>query len=372
MRGNASRAQPAPPGEPPGLPAGGARRRLILGGLLLILAGMIFGDIFAVFLLHQNAGRMGERLLGATQAVAAGDPGAVRDHFARIGALLEDRGTKVDTHVHSIAFGYLALLLALLEPYVALSRRRQKQLATLFLFGATLLPVSVFLIAYVGLAYSPLPTIGWASLLADFGGLLVIVACAGELAGLIRHLGDGQRGVTPEELLPERSGASRALLVGGTLLVLAGFLHGACYAALDLYDHEKQDVALLRAMVDHAAAKNLPAAAEAVNRYGKLQADKAVQIAAHAHSIEFGLLALLLAFMQPYVFLTERWKRRWVATLLTGSVVLPVFVLLEMRWGLVAGGIADVGGLLVILALTGMLVGVLRYTGQLDAGGLAR
>jgi hypothetical protein len=33
---------------------------------------------------------------------------------------------------------------------------------------------------------------------------------------------------------------------------------------------------------------------------------------------------------------------------------------------LLAGGIADLGGLLVIIALVGMLVGVVRYTGRLD------
>ena len=48
-------------------------------------------------------------------------------------------------------------------------------------------------------------------------------------------------------------------------------------------------------------------------------------------------------------------------------ILLPVFVLLETKLGLVSGGIADVGGLLVIIALLGMLVGVLRYTGKLDA-----
>ncbi len=92
-----------------------------------------------------------------------------------------------------------------------------------------------------------------------------------------------------------------------------------------------------------------------------------MNFAAHAHIIEFCLLALLLAFVQPYIFLSARWKRRWVKILLLGSVVLPVFVLLELQWGLLAGGIADVGGLLVIVALTAMLVGVLRHTGRLDA-----
>jgi hypothetical protein len=41
--------------------------------------------------------------------------------------------------------------------------------------------------------------------------------------------------------------------------------------------------------------------------------------------------------------------------------------LLELNLGLLAGGIADLGGLLVIVGLSGMLVGVLRYSGSLDA-----
>jgi hypothetical protein len=93
-----------------------------------------------------------------------------------------------------------------------------------------------------------------------------------------------------------------------------------------------------------------------------------VNIAAHAHIIEFGILAMLLAFIQPWVFLGERWRRRWAIVLLAGSAILPVFVLAEIWWGLVAGGIADTGGLLVIIALTAMLIGVLRHTGRLDAG----
>jgi hypothetical protein len=51
--------------------------------------------------------------------------------------------------------------------------------------------------------------------------------------------------------------------------------------------------------------------------------------------------------------------------------LLPVFVLLELKMGLIAGGIADIGGLLVIIALLGMLTGILRYTGRADALGTA-
>ena len=62
--------------------------------------------------------------------------------------------------------GYLALLLALVQPYVALSAVRKKILAS-FLVGGVVLPVGIFLIHYVGLAYSPFAVIGWASVLAD-------------------------------------------------------------------------------------------------------------------------------------------------------------------------------------------------------------
>ncbi len=116
-----------------------------------------------------------------------------------------------------------------------------------------------------------------------------------------------------------------------------------------------------------ASAQNQARINQSLADYGQLQGDKAVKIAAHAHIIEFGLLAILLAFFQPYVQLSEIWKRRWAALLLLGSLLLPVCVLMEMEYGLLAGGIADIGGLFVILALLAMWIGILRYTGSVDA-----
>jgi hypothetical protein len=75
-----------------------ARRLLTLAGIGMILAGMNFGDIFAVFVLHQNAARVGSSLAAAAQAAADGDVAAVASHFKNTGEFLENRGTKVDTH----------------------------------------------------------------------------------------------------------------------------------------------------------------------------------------------------------------------------------------------------------------------------------
>src|SRR2546429_8425450 len=65
-------------------------------------------------------------LSSAAHAAVAGDARAVALSFQAGGSFLENRGTKVDTHVHMIAFGYLALMLALFEPWVALRERDRK------------------------------------------------------------------------------------------------------------------------------------------------------------------------------------------------------------------------------------------------------
>ena len=344
-----------------------AKRLLVFGGIALIVGGMLFGDIFAVFVLHQNGGATGAALLGATKGVAAQNPAAVKQSFAEIGTLLEDHGTKVDTHVHMSDAGYLAVLLALVQPYVALGGAAKKRLAKLFLVGGVGLPIGIFLIHYVGLAHSPFAAIGWASVLADSSGGLMIVALVGFAWGLWKHFRSKREGTVEPELIRDRSWERRALLSGGTLLILMGFLHGAWYAGAQLYEHEARETRILSTMVDAAASNQIGVASQSVNDYGMLAAERAVQIAGHSHFIEFGLLAILLSFVQPYIFWGPIWKRRWVKVLLLGSVVLPLFVLLELKWGLIAGGLADIGGLMVVIALMGMLAGVLRCTGELDA-----
>jgi hypothetical protein len=345
----------------------GARRLLLLGGIGLILVGMIFGDIFAVFILHQNASRVGTSLAGAAHASLTGDASAARSYFQSVGAFLENRGTKVDTHVHMIDFGYLALLLAVLEPWIAFSPAAKCRIAWIFLFGAWLLPIGVFLIHYVGLTHSPFASIGWASIFADFGGLLVLLSALACLVGFWKHVRSPARHTQTDQLLAACVAGTPMLLAGGILLVLLGFFGGAYYAAFDLYRHEAQDLANLSEMTTAAAAGDAKTVDRVLNEYGQLQGDKAVRIAAHAHAIEFGLLSMMLAFFQPFVNLSERWKRCWAAILLLGSLMLPVCVFFELQYGLLAGAFADIGGFLVILALFAMWIGILRYTGERDA-----
>src|SRR5689334_2838642 len=187
-----------------------ARRLLVFGGIALVAAGMFFGDVFAVFVLHQNGAQTGQELMAAVQAAGKQDSPGVLAAFGRIGGLMEDRGTKVDTHVHMTDAGYLALLLALLQPYVALSAPSKKFFARMFIVGGVFLPIGIFTIHYVGLAYSPFPVIGWASVVADSAGALLIIALVAEAWGLWRHFHSIRVGVEEPELPRERTWERRA------------------------------------------------------------------------------------------------------------------------------------------------------------------
>jgi hypothetical protein len=298
----------------------------------------------------------------------SGQPGVVFEHFGQIGGFLENRGTKVDAHNHIIQFGFLALILALIQPWVALAAKRRLQFARLFVAGAIMLPPSVFAIHYAGLAYSPFETIGWASILADLGAFLVILACIGYLYGLWRYVG-GEGGVWPGLLESRESGL---LLRGGAVMLLAGFLYGAWYAASDYERLQGQELILLDTIIVSAASQDAVAVDQAFTDYGAMAAEKAIKIAAHAHVNEVGMMALLLAFIQHLVFLSGPWRRRWAGLFLVGAIGLPLSIMAELRFGLLAGGFADTFGLILIVSLVAMLFGVLRHTGRIDNGQAAQ
>jgi len=143
-------------------------------------------------------------------------------------------------------------------------------------------------------------------------------------------------------------------------------VYGAYYAGAHLQEHEQRELILLGELISQASAGSSEAVDQSLAAYGGLQAERAVMIAAHAHVIEFGLLALMMAIVQPYVFLSRAWRSRLVWLLLGGGVVLPLAVYAELSQGVLAMATADLAGLAVIVSLFGMLFGVLRHTGGMD------
>jgi hypothetical protein len=333
-------------------------------GVFLILAGMLLGDIFAVFILHPNNARIGDAVYAAATAIPAGDTDAIMRHFQAVGAFLENRGTKVDAHSHGVAMGYLAVLLAMLQPFVAWSTAAKLRVARAFVVCAITLPIAIFAIHYVGLAYSPLAAIGWASIAADAAGFAIAIIVTIQLMGLWRYWRNDY-GTADIERPDTLDRASRILFVGGSVLLVVGFLYGAAYAGYSEYTQSPNEVDILRSIVAGAMERQSLDAEFAA--YGGYLAFRGINTAAHAHLNSMAILLLLLALIQPFVLLTDRWKSRWATIMVVAAAALPVSILLELEYGLIAGGMADISGLAAMVALAAMLFGLARKTGAVDS-----
>lgn len=353
--------------EPEDALASNAQRVLVIGGLLAVAIGMLFGDIFAIFVLHPNNARIGQAMYEAALLIPAGDADGIMDRFAAIGGFLENRGTKIDAHSHIIHMGYLALLLAILQPWMAFGARQKLQLAWLYIASTFLLPPSIFAIHYVGLAFSPLEHIGWASILADLFGFLLGVAVVLSLWGLWRHFRSAKADPPTPAFLQGGDPASRTLLAGGLLLLVWGFLYGAAYAAWGLSGLPTSEVAILKDIVGHAAAQQTALLDADFEAYGVYQMYRAINIATHTHINEMGILLLLLSFVQFFVYYSEAWKKRWARVAVISAFGLPVGILLELKVGIVGSIVADLSGFGAIVALLAMVFGLLRYTGVKDS-----
>ena len=75
---------------------------------------------------------------------------------------------------------------------------------------------------------------------------------------------------------------------------------------------------------------------------------------------------LMLALIQRFVLLRDKWRLTWARVLSVGAYMLPVCVFLATRYGLQAAAFADISGALVLIALLAMAFGVVRYTGVAD------
>lgn len=347
--------------------ASSAQRVLVFGGLLAIAGGMLFGDIFAMFILHPNNARIGQAMYEAALMIPAGDADGIMARFMSIGGYLENRGTKVDAHSHMIHMGYLALLLAILQPYIGFDSRQKLRLAWFFIISTFLLPPAIFTIHYLGLAFSPLEHIGWASILADLFGFFLGVAVFLSLWGIWRHFRSGAEPTPSPAYLKGNDAASRTLLTGGLLLLVSGFLYGAAYAAWGMSGMGVSEVAILKDIVTHAAAGQTDSMNADFAAYGNYQMYRAINVAVHTHINELGILLLLLSFVQFFIYYSDTWKRRWARLAVISGFGLPIGVLLELKAGIVGKILADFFGFTAIIALVAMLFGLLRYTGVQDS-----
>lgn len=328
-----------------------AARVLVFGGLVLLIINMLLGEMFAIFISHVANGEI-RRLWGdVVSAASQGQAEAVQVAFERIAVLFDRRGRIMNAHSHAGAFGMLALLLALLQSFISAGPRLRVALAVLVVAGGLVQPLFIFVSHYTG---------GWAFLVSDAGAVAVIIGVAG--SGLL--LRPGTSGLLRERVaLLLAPGSARLLLRFGSLLMLVGMVFGLGYAWVFTSVHEPLQFELAGQMLAAAGSEANADTVALVRDYRTVNSRIAILTAVHSHAIEMGLIALFLAFIQRFVYFTDRTRRRWAIVFLVGAWALPFCIFNATIFGLVSAAFADLSGFLALVALIAMLSGLVRRTG---------
>lgn len=337
-------------------------RILVVGGVLLLLGGMLVGEIYAIFISHVTSHDIlvhWDRLL---EAVQQSDRAGVTSEHQKITTLLEQRGSIVSTHSQSIALGYLALSLALIQPLIRFRQSTKRWLAGLVLFGAFLFAGFTFASYYMG---------PWVHFVTDFALILLVAGLLGYLLGMFRSNNRWSRLQAHIRALLE-SRSSRILILGGLGLILVGMIFGLVYAGVYVYQYEPRQMNLLEQAVTSTMGQSIAAAQEAIRSYRGLITVSAIRATVHSHAIDFGTMAVLLAFVQNVILLEERWKRFWAWFFVFSAWVMPICIFTATLVGLVAAAFADLFGVFLMICLAVFLYGAVRYTGVRDANTLSR
>ncbi len=332
-------------------------RLLALGGICMVLAAMFLGEIYAIYISHVANGIIRQSWTVVVEAASQGNAIAVEEHFAVIQDLTEKRGRTMNAHSHLGAFGLLALVLAFIQPALSLSDRRKRQFALMFLLGAVLQSGGVYVSYYVG---------RWAVYLADVGAVLFIIAVGRNLLAMLSRRPASAASLSETLLAQLAPAASRFLVKAGLLLILAGMVFGLYYSWRLVSVDQPAVYSSIDATVQGVANQDAATAAEQVAQFKRMQSKIGITAAAHSHAIEFGLIIILLAFIQRYVLLADAWRLRWAKVLAVGAYLLPVCVYLATMYGLRAAAFADLFGGMVMLGLIAMGFGIVRYTGAAD------
>ena len=331
-------------------------RVLAFGGIVFIVLGLAMGEIYAIFIAHVANGVIGRTWSEVIAAVAGGDGIVLSANFPIIEDLTLKRGRVMNTHSHLGGFGFFALVLAYLQPYLKLNSFTKRLNAIFFVAGAAVYVLGIYVSYYAG---------DWTLYIADLGAVFVIWACVRTLLSFR---------ISDDDALPVKDhlrhslapSASRYLVKYGLLLIILGMTFGFYYAWVLVSQDEPALYDAINEATTFAADSNADSAREQIGQFKSMHSKIGITAAAHSHAVEFGFLMLILAFLQRFVMLTDQWRLRWARILSIGAFLLPVCVLLATRYGLRAAAFSDLFGSFVIVALLAMAYGLVRHTGVTD------
>jgi hypothetical protein len=158
------------------------------------------------------------------------------------------------------------------------------------------------------------------------------------------------------------TGSRKILLFGGLALAVLGMLYGLQYALFS--EHQTLDrMGGSLAQSFAAAAERSPAQSQAaLERYGETKYNYVRKVDAHSHWIGLAMLMMVLGVVFDGVHFKEGLRRLIASSLLAGSVLFPLAVVLQtyQHGALIFKALAIVGPGLVIAALMAAALGFAR------------
>ncbi len=159
------------------------------------------------------------------------------------------------------------------------------------------------------------------------------------------------------------SRARRLLILGGLALAIWGMGYGFWYAVW--VEHQTLDAigSNLAAAFVHAAERNPAQSQRALDAYAATAFGYVRQVDVHSHWIGLAILMVVLGIGLDRVRFDKRRQFAIALTLLIGSAIFPLGVLLQTTMhGAVPQAIAIIGVTMVTIALASITVGFFRLT----------
>jgi len=160
------------------------------------------------------------------------------------------------------------------------------------------------------------------------------------------------------------SRARKILIFGGVALAAFGMVYGLHYALF--VEHQTLDEMgeSLMAAFTSGAERNLPQAHASIEAYANTKYKYVRQVDVHSHWIGLAMLMIVLGAAFDSVALNARMQMLIALTLLTGSIVFPLGVMLQTLTpgGTLANTCAIAGSGLVIVSLAVTAFGFARST----------
>jgi hypothetical protein len=322
-------------------------RLLLGGGLILVVAGLVTGELFALLLSHTINADLRAAWQDVLTLAGKADIEVVGLRFDEIHRLATERARAMSLHSHFGPYGLLAAALALFKTRLGAP-------------GPYDLPATIFI-----LAGGLLQSVGFLSL--DYGATAWLTASNAGVVMLVLGIALYIPGLLPASsqvaAVPRFGEAGGRLLRSGVVLVFLGLVFGLFLAWRHVFFEEPALHRALRDLIGSIDAGDEETALSLYATYKSSQVRMAITAASHSHAVAFGFIMIVAALATEHLRLTRGWRNTSYLLIAVGGLLLPVFVYLAPRYGYVFALCADSAGGLVILGLLIVLIGLIPRWG---------